>query len=270
MVGNIKELYRIVSGTSEEKAHVQGAIDFLFSQKAWNIGKGLLNKAYKRHKKPVIIHAARGEAIGYDHVEHAIYINPEQVSKLNFLDYKGVRYEPTLESTLAHEFVHAGQDAIAIEKLKNSANSDGKLKILDRIYIDKVSAYESDIANARTYESAMEKLNEFADWKLPSKMKSVEYQYNHPTFREYIKKVEDPAVNAERLVSSAQRSGIRKEYIDPRILAPEYNRKKIIDKYVESLDIDKKPRKRKAPSGAWSSRVVTAKDQSQENVPKFS
>ena len=93
-----KVLYKIEGGTAEEQKKVQNAMDYLLSSQSWGIGKNLLNKAYKLHKKPVSIIITDKDMNGYGNFanENAIRINFQAFDNVELVEYNGKRYKPSL------------------------------------------------------------------------------------------------------------------------------------------------------------------------------
>lgn len=247
-----KILYKIEGGTAEEQRQVQAAMDYLLSPQAWGIGKNLLNKAYKLHKKPVIIRINDKDMIGYGDFggENTVSINFDQLNCSDYVDYKGNSYKPSLESQLAHELTHAGQKNIVNAffqriELENMAT----LEIIGQDGAKKWNKILLDVVSSKTYESAMQKLENFVDnFLIPVTPNIIENMSNRKEFIKHIEDIEKPAVSIERLVSSAQNSGIRKDYINTPELSPDITRRIIIDKYAMMLGIDEKPHRKEIKS----------------------
>ncbi len=254
-----KVLYKIEGGTAEEQKRVQAAMDWLLSPKSWGIGKNLLNKAYKLHKKPVVINITKNSMIGYnDSVgENTVYINFDQLDNVTYFDYKGQPYNGSLESTLAHELVHAGQKGLVKAGVEKSRL---ERKIMQELFgEDRTKEFKkqmSEVASAHTYESAMEKLENVVD-KFLSDRNLVKIVSNHESVRAITDEFEPPAVNAERLVSSAQKLGVRKDY-DSHSLPPEIERKMVINQFVSMFGINDKPRSKETQP--WVNVVGGGKD----------
>ncbi len=239
-------LYKIEGGNPKERARVQEAVDWLLSPDAWGVGKNLLNKAYKLHKKPLILELTDKEESGYINLvgENTVYVNLRQIDKTQVLDSQDGYSKASLESVIAHELVHAGQKHFKASVLENVALQE----ILEsKLFTDEERArYNNALAgvvNAPDYQSSVRKLDKFIDEiVIPRNRKFWEGIVEEPKFQQYMGEIEKPAVHVERIIASRRWEGIRKDYMSSHKMTPDMEHGILFGHYHDLLGLDEKPR----------------------------
>ncbi len=213
MKTNTQNLYRIVGEEGASLERLKEAVAWLLSPKAEGIGQKLLEDAYALHGKPVTINVSQIADDAYDHVTHAIDINPDNLQKMSF----GASQHVSVEGTLAHELTHSGQTRIKeglakVEKLKGEILDShlqqfpDALKPQDELMKKVTEATDAKSASAysQQYLEEVARFNEELERKL----------HAHPKYIEFIREFEDPAVAVQNNVARLRGEPLRTNYLN--------------------------------------------------------
>jgi hypothetical protein len=211
-----RDLYRIAGKQGPMLQRIKEAMNWLLSPKAEGIGEKLLKDAYALHGKPVRIGpGVAGERYSY-------YLRDLHEIKIS------LEITHSLERTLAHELVHAGQNNdlnFDIEPLINFV-----VKPMNWASREVMKYLSEEIKQVKDYHTAYEKL-EFLVHHVtvsPYREHYIEIQNimrNHPEYERFIQEVENPALEVQNRVARIRNEPQKESYI----LSPEQTAQYHID-----------------------------------------
>ena len=227
-MANPTQLYKIAGEVSEPLIkRVQGAMDWLFSSKAQNIGTELAEDAQKLHGKPLAINVTEAGETKYYPSTHTIRVNPNQIDNSFVSAPDGSLHRMTLERSLAHEMKHATQPGLnddvlsAVNEVKEKAQSDATASLFNSEQLDAAAGKLYKAQNAQHRQVAEHIVGEYVDeFALPINLKVRQILADSPEFTKYRVEYELPALKVENRVAELQGGPGRVDYLDtdPRML----------------------------------------------------
>jgi hypothetical protein len=227
MAVDVKTLFKIVGEEGPVLRRVEEAMEWLLSPKAEGIGHKLLYDAHKLHGKPVTIIATTVEQNGYWPLEgHIVKINPKHLAGATLKAADGTSHVFSVERSLAHELVHAGQrDATAeveqaLEAIKERAQA-AAISHLDEQALAEQAAPLIKASEAPDYHTARQHIAEYVDQvALPQQADVIRHLHSDPEFIQYATTIEPPAIAIENRVAALRGEPLRTDYATAHEIAP--------------------------------------------------
>lgn len=246
---DIKLLYNLAGDEELALKRVEESLAWLLSPKADGIGEKLLRDAFALHGKPVTIVATATEQTGYYNMlgEHAVKINPKHIAGITLKSADGASHVMSVERTLAHELVHAGQKEATVE-VENSLEAikvRAQAKAMSRFSEQEIAESQSHLMkalDAPDYHTARKHVEEYVDKvALPMNTETMANLHADPEFVRYTQTLEVPAMAVENRVAIIRGEPERIDYAHAHDIEPASLREMMIDEVSKELELHSKP-----------------------------
>lgn len=246
---DIKALYKVVGEEGPILKRVEEALAWLLSPKAEGIGEKLLRDAHALHGKPVTIVATTTEQTAYYNMlgEHAVKINPKHIAGVTLKAADGTSHVMSVERTLAHELVHAGQKeaTVEVENALEAIKVRAQTKAMERFSEQEIAQSQSHLTkalDAPDYHTARKHVEEYVDKvALPMNTETMAHLHADPEFVQYTQTLEVPAMAVENRVAQIRGEPVRGDYAHAHDIEPASLREMMIDEVSKELELHAKP-----------------------------
>jgi hypothetical protein len=240
------ELFQIVGEEGPVLQRVRAAMEWLLSPKAKGIGEKLLRDAHAQRPSATLLISAPTEAYTqYNRMRHAIFFNATSLDRHLRRAPNGTLQPMSVECTLAHELVHAGQSiAHVVGRHTGYNHAYVEINSTDRILEMRKKSHEyREAAKKALYRTtALSNLEKGARIAVKADDLVIEAMKKHPDVVDYVINVEMPAVAVENEVANLRGEPTRNDYLSSIL-----TRKERTERWVHNnachLKVDEKPEK---------------------------